>query len=239
MNNRAEAINIRRDFVGNKLTVVHESIRILDSIVVQNIEQNNEAIAILQSLVDQPARSTQSDLNESESDVIAARTLSNEWIDRMENVTLMKDGQKYRIKSLKGEQQSVSTHVTACVTMLNYSVNQLKAANLLVEEVEASGAAAPIEDCFKTPSPVVIKKRLTRVAPLPSQPLAPLEQLVSLQFSINGDYRHKILIRLYPQEAPMVIFHFLLSSLSLNRSNLNIYIQTDVRILSELCPRHG
>ena len=211
MNNRAEAINIRRDLVGNKLTAVHESIRIIDSIVVQNIEQNNEAIAILQSLVDQP-RSTQADLNESESDVIAAKTLSNEWIDLMENVTLMKDGKKYRIKSLEGEQQSGSPHVTACVTMLNYSVNQLKAANLLVEEVEASGAAAPIEDCFKTPSPVVIKKRLTRLAPLPPQPPAPLEQLISLQFSINGDYRHKILIRLYSQEAPMVIFHFLLSS---------------------------
>ena len=211
MNNRAEAINIRRDLVGNKLTAVHESIRIIDSIVVQNIEQNNEAIAILQSLVDQP-RSTQADLNESESDVIAAKTLSNEWIDLMENVTLMKDGKKYRIKSLEGEQQSGSLHVTACVTMLNYSVNQLKAANLLVEEVEASGAAAPIEDCFKTPSPVVIKKRLTRLAPLPPQPPAPLEQLVSLQFSINGDYSHKILIRLYSQEAPMVIFHFLLSS---------------------------
>jgi hypothetical protein len=214
MNNRAEALNIRRDIVGNKLTSVHESIRFLDLIVVQNIEQNNEAIAILQSLLDQP-RSIQSDLNESESDVMAAKTLSNEWdqwIDMMENTILMNDGKKYRIKSLERDQQSVAAHVAACVTMLNYSVNQLKAADLLVEQVEAVAdeplLADVIEEHFKRPaSPAVIKKRRgARPAPLPpAQTPAPLEQLVSLKFSINGDYRHQILVRLHSQEAPLVI----------------------------------
>ena len=52
MNNRAEAINIRRETVGLELTSVHGAIRFLESILVQNLEENNEAPAILHSLMD-------------------------------------------------------------------------------------------------------------------------------------------------------------------------------------------
>ena len=209
MNNRAEAINIRRETVGMELTAVHGAIRLLESIVVQNSEENDEAIAMLQSLMDQPqSAKSQIDLIKSESDLSAAKTLLEEWTglgDVIGQLTVTKDGKQYRLKSLEGDQQSSAAHLNACVTMLNYSLKQLKVANLLTEEVSTASlpqAAAAVETNIIPSSPIRSKKR---VAPTPPQPSLELRQFVSLQLSINGDYRSKILISLCPREAPKVI----------------------------------
>ena len=205
MNNRAEAINIRRETVGMELASVHGAIRLLESILVQNLEENNEALAILHSLMEQPqSAKSQSDLKKSESDLSAAKTLLGEWTG-LGDVTVAKDGQQYRLKSLEGDQQSSAAHLNACVTMLNYSLKQLKVANLLTEEVSTASlpqAAAAVETNIFPSSPIRSKKR---VAPTPPQPSLELRQFVSLQLSINGDYGNKILISLCPREAPKVI----------------------------------
>ena len=205
LNTRAETINIRRETVGMELTSVHGAIRFLESILVQNLEENNEALAILHSLMEQPqSAKSQSDLKKSESDLSAAKTLLGEWTG-LGDVTVAKDGKQYRLKSLEGDQQSSAAHLNACVTMLNYSLKQLKVANLLTEEVSTASlpqAAAAVETNIIPSSPIRSKKR---VAPTPPQPSLELRQFVSLQLSINGDYRSKILISLCPREAPKVI----------------------------------
>ena len=206
MNNRAEAINIRRETVGMELTAVHGAIRLLESIVVHNSEENNEAIAILQSVMEQQqSAKSQSDLKKSESDLSAAKTLLEEWTD-LGDVTVAKDGKEYRVKYLDGDQQSPAAHLNAYVTMLNYSLKQLKVANLLTEEVaqtpENSPQAAAVANI---PSIPVCSEDRSVPTPRPSlEPSVDHQLFVSLQFSINGELKPQIVIQLFPQEAPQV-----------------------------------
>ena len=206
MNNRAEAINIRRETVGMELASVHGAIRFLESILVQNLEENNEALAILHSLMEQPqSAKSQSDLKKSESDLSAAKTLLGEWTG-LGDVTVAKDGKQYRLKSLEGDQQSSAAHLNACVTMLNYSLKQLKVANLLTEELaqtpEDSPQAAAVANI---PSIPVCSEDRSLPTPRPSlEPSVDHQLFVSLQFSNNGDLKPQIVIQLFPQEAPQV-----------------------------------
>ena len=210
LNNRAETINIRRETVGMELTAVHGAIRLLESIVVHNLEENNEAIAILQSVMEQQqSAKSQSDLKKSESDLSAAKTLLEEWTglgDVIGQLTVTKDGKQYRLKSLEGDQQSSAAHLNACMTMLNYSLKQLKVSNLLAEELaqtpENSQQAAAVANI---PSIPVCSEDRSLPTPRPSlEPSVDHQLFVSLQFSNNGDLKPQIVIQLFPQEAPQV-----------------------------------
>ena len=205
MNNRAEAINIRRETVGMELTAVHGAIRLLESIVVQSSEENDEAIAMLQSLMDQPqSAKSQIDLIKSESDLSAAKTLLEEWTglgDVIGQLTVTKDDKKYRVK-----EASSTVHAKACVlkTMLTYLLNQLKVSNLLAEELAQTPENSPQAAAVANIPSIPVCSKDRSVPPTPRHSLLH-SQRVSLRFSINGDLKQQVVIQLCPQEAPKVI----------------------------------
>ena len=149
--NRAQAIKLRRETLGGRLTTVAEAMRILESKLAIDAEQNNEAIAILQSLLDEivpttaekkfnalpPIEKCQSQVKDSEGDLEAARAMASDMLDIEKLVccitlTNPKDGTEYQVRPLQGKPLSpryvskLDCHLGASVSLLSYVLVQLR-----------------------------------------------------------------------------------------------------------------
>jgi hypothetical protein len=125
--------------------------RILESKLAIDAEQNNEAIAILQSLLDEivpttaekkfnalpPIEKCQSQVKDSEGDLEAARAMASDMLDIEKLVccitlTNPKDGTEYQVRPLQGKPLSpryvskLDCHLGASVSLLSYVLVQLR-----------------------------------------------------------------------------------------------------------------
>ena len=149
--NWAENLTLREVFLASQLATVRDSIRKAETEILQTIELNHDMIAILRSLMEESLDSksltslmkrSKTDLNDSESSLLYAKKVSDEWTGIQElasQITCLQNGKRYRVKT--DEENS-------CVTLLNYALYRLKSADLLEEVMDEESS----DDEFATPS---------------------------------------------------------------------------------------
>ena len=149
--NRSQALKFRRETLNGRLTTVADAMRFLEHKLEIETEQNNEAIAILQSLIDEiipstvdkkfnalpPIEQCQSKVKDSEGDLEAARAMASDILDVEKLVccitlTNPKDGTEYQIRPLQNKPlaprytSKLDSHLGASVSLLGYVLVQLR-----------------------------------------------------------------------------------------------------------------
>lgn len=132
-------------------------------------------------------------------DLTAAKTRSDALENLFCKITLTNsnDGKQYRVKSTEGDP---SVRASASVTLLNYALHQLKAADLL-EEVTPTDKQQQTDTERQDVEPVT--KRVTRPLPLSKFPQS---RKAYLFFNVDGIVKPVVVIKLLVDEAPLVIF---------------------------------
>lgn len=253
LSNRSEAVTLRRDVLGLKLSQISETVKFVDSQLMQKTDDNNKRLAILQGLVQEGLASNQeqppvisqcqADLRNSEGELEAVKSMSEEFTNLEHyscRITLSdsRTGKKYNVKGPLsfGNLSAHGSQVSASVSLLTYALQQMKAANLWEEVDEetpirrqehtpVSQQFVPRFDLaqqFKKLSPTGISGLASAnssgyaspaTSPIPiSSPVPNIPQNIHnlqgnicfLQFSINGEVKPKVFIKLYASVAPIV-----------------------------------
>ena len=249
---------MRREVLGLKLSQAAESVQMIENQLIRRLEDNNEHVAILQSLLESgltspsveslpPFVECEGDFKNSEEELETVKTLSDDFtgLEKMFcQITLTdpSNGKKYLVKGTENLSfHSNGSLVGASVSIISYALTQLKAANLW-EEVEEEEEAAVSLNNVKAESPILKPKKehatkkpplsagskaksdpttpswavngsssaLTRPTTLPSTPPISAHEhgRCYLQFSVNGEVKPVVVIKLCHAEAPIVIFNF-------------------------------
>lgn len=157
-NNMIEALTLRQEDLNRQLATVRDAVRQVEREIVQIIEMNHDVIAILRSVIEEaPSKSkslatllvkSESDFDQSVSCLREAKAESDEWtgIHQFVNQTTWKHhpkGKQYRVnKQINGAQLSPDPSVT----LLNYALHRLKAADLWEEITDDEDESSEDDD---------------------------------------------------------------------------------------------
>ena len=250
--NWAQSITYRRE-AQTRLNMVHDSLRLLESRIIQQMEENNEKIGILQSLMDKPGekseklskreeRELELQLKQSEMEVTEAKELQADLASvegfscqvALKNAT---EGSSYRLKFLEDKLLSFensSPHgpcIGAAMSTLAMILRLTKDSNLwepFVDEVSLQPAVNPVrsqDTVVRRESPVSTSPLLGLLSALQNR----LPDYCYIQFSVKGVLKKKIVIKLEHELAPEMCSHFFKYC---DGTNHLTYENTPVRLVS-------